>query len=98
MGDVESARYEPALLPPCPTIASWSGGSLDRGSTRLLYRHWCRTYAIFFLKLLSEISNRIVGVIFYYALSVEKQHYFPSDVGSTNIVVQSTRHVGVDGG
>ena len=20
MGDVESARYEPALLPPCPTI------------------------------------------------------------------------------
>ena len=34
MGDVGSARYEPALLPPCPTIRvlSYSNSSIFRNS------------------------------------------------------------------
>ena len=45
--------------------------------------HSCRHTAM------SEISNRIVGVEI-------TTHYFPSDVGFTNIVVRSTRQVSGD--
>ena len=43
---------------------------------------------------LSEISNKIAGKYYYTLFDIK--HYFSSDVGFTNIVVQSTRQYGAE--